>query len=1108
MPTPSSRKRVVGLLVGLAVVVGLQAVAYAQTGAASITGLVTDESGAAAPGVTITATNQATNVPYSTVSNDAGNYTITSLPVGTYVVTSALTGFKTATTKPIALEAKQIARLDFKMEVGALEDTVEVTALAPVLQTESATVGEVISGNTVQSLPLNGRNVGQLALLLPGTVTYNPRGFTNIGSVNMNRPFVNGNREQTNNFTVDGLDVNETIDNRVSYQPSPDALAEISVETNNYAADVGNVGGAVISNVIKSGANQVRGNVFEFYRNSDFDANTWENNRSGAPRQERKQHIYGATLGGPIIKNTLFFFADYQGSRQDAPGFATASVAPAAWRQGDLSSLLPGTVIRDPLTGLPFPNNQIPLDRISPIALAILNDTANYPLPNRTVSGVSGNYVGETLFKIRAHQGDLRLDWNASGKDKLFARFSFATYTDQRDKQAFPLVFATRNDQPFWNIGVNWSRVIGPSMVNEALVGFSHTTVTAETFDWSGVGAGNARYGIAGGQPIDGLSCLTNTNGACNGLNGLTPLGAIATDSDTLAKTYQLNEKLTWLKGRHALKFGGQFLRYDQQRFYAGNNGRLGYITFNGAFTGSQFADFLLDQVSGKGRGGGDPNDPWTHLQNRIGLFVQDDFKVKSNLTVNLGLRWAYTSPLVEKDNRQSNFDLVTGQQISARDGSLEDRALYKPYYKGFEPRLGVAWSASERLVFRGGYGISQFMEGTGANLRLPLNPPFFFESAVAYDRTTGAGTTGTGFAELVPGTTPTGNVRAYDPNLRPQFTQQWNAFVEYRVTERMSAQVGYVGHHATHLVTPTEGNQALPGVGDPSTWPPKNTRRPLYAAQPLITTIATTTSRSGSKYNSLQASVRQRSWKGLEFLASYTLAEGRTNNRGFYGIFGGTGPQGVSSATEGAYWQNTYDPEAEWGPMFHDVRHNFVFSATYDLPFGKGRRYGSEWSGITNAILGGWKLGGIFQARTGLPITVIDGRARSLQGERGNERPNCVGDPVPANQGVTPDSSAPADSRWLNINAFEAVPLGTFGNCPVGVARAPGYSNVDLALSKSFEAGAERRLELRVEAFNAFNHPSFGPPARDISVPNTFGLITSTVSSPRVIELALKFYF
>jgi hypothetical protein len=1086
----SSRSGFGRVWLGFLLLVLAPVAAGAQTGTATVTGIVLDETGGALPGVTITAVNQATNVVHTAVTNAAGNYTITPVTVGAYVIKAELAGFRTSATAPITLEARQIARLDFKMAVGAIAETVQVSGAAPILQTESTAVAEVISGNTVQSLPLNGRNTGQLTLLLPGTITYNPRGFTNIGSVNMNRPFVNGNREQTNNFTVDGLDVNETIDNRVAYQPIPDALAEISVETNNYAADVGNVGGAVVNSVIKSGANQFHGNAFEFYRNSDFDANTWENNRSGAPKQERKQHIYGGTVGGRIIENSLFFFADYQGSRQDAPGFGTASVAPEAWRRGDLSSVT--TTIRDPLTGLPFPGNQIPANRISQTARALLNDLTNYPLPNRSVTGVTGNFVGETLLAIRAHQGDVRLDWSASNNDKFFGRYSFALYEDRRDTQPFPLVFATRNDQPFHNVGFNWNRIFGSSIINEALVGFSSTTVTAETFDWAGVGAGNALYGIAGGQPIDGLTGIRFGS-------GLTAPGTLATDSDTLAKTYQINEKLTWIKGRHTVKFGGQLLHYNQRRFYAGNNGLLGFIDFNGAFTGFAFSDFLLDLVSGKGRGGGEPDDPWTHIQNRLSLFAQDDFKVLRNLTLNLGMRWAYTSPLVEKDNRQSNFDLATGRQTFAEDGSIEDRALYRPYYNGWEPRVGAAWTANDRLVLRGGYGITQFMEGTGANLRLPLNPPLFFESAVSYDVTTGAGTMRTGFAELVPGTTPSGNVRAYDPNLRPQFSHQFNAFAEYQLTSSMSAQVGYVGHHADHLVTPVEGNQALPGVGDPATWAPKNTRRPLFAAQPLVTTIATTAARSGSRYHSLQASVRQRASRGVEFLASYTLGKTRTNNRGFYGVFGGTGLQGVTSATEGAYWQNTYDPEAEWGPAFHDVRHNFIFSSTYELPFGRNRAYGSDWSGVVNAILGGWRVGGIFQARTGLPITVVDGRNRSLQGERGSERPNCVGDPHPSDQSI---------DRWLDINAFQAAPLGTFGNCPVGVARAPGYTNLDLMLAKRVDIAGSRYAEFRLEMFNALNHASFGPPGRDISVPTTFGLITNTISAPRVIELVLKFYF
>jgi hypothetical protein len=645
------------------------------------------------------------------------------------------------------------------------------------------------------------------------------------------------------------------------------------------------------------------------------------------------------------MKNKLFFFLNYQGSRQDAPGSLTQSVAPESWRRGDLSSVT--TPIRDPLTGQPFPGNQIPLSRISPVARAILSDTANYPLPNRSVSGVTGNFVGDTLFTVRAHQGDARLDWNASPNDKVFGRFSFATYADTQAVRPFPLALATTNDQPFRNFGANWNHVFGPTVVNELLVGYSKTTVIVDTVDWAGIGNANSAYGIAGGQPIDGLSQI-------NFGSGLTLPGAIATDSDTLAKTYQLNEKLTWLRGRHALKIGGQFLRYDQRRFYAGNNGLLGFIQYTGAFTGFAFSDFLLDQVGGKGRGS--QSDAWTHLQNRLSLFVQDDFKATRNLTLNLGLRWAYTSPLVEKDNRQSNFDLVTGVQTFAKDGSIEDRALYAPYYKGFEPRLGFAYRSGEKWVFRGGYGISQYMEGTGANLRLPLNPPFFFESAVTYDATTGSGRTGTGFAGLVPLDKPSGNVRAFDPNLRPQFTHQWNVFAEYLLTPSMSAQVGYVGHRANHLVAPVEGNQALPGVGPTTSWAPKPQRRPLFAAQPLVTTIATTAARARSEYNALQASVRQRSWHGLEFLASYTLGSAKTNNRGYYG-------GGAVVASEGAYWQNTYDSESEFGPAFHDVKHNFVFSSNYDLPFGNGRKWGSQWSGVTNALLGGWKVGTIFQA-------------------------------------------------------------------------------------------------------------------------------------------------
>src|SRR5262249_41154003 len=537
-----------------------------------------------------------------------------------------------------------------------------------LVKTESVTVGEVISGNTLVALPLNGRNTGQLSLLLPGVVTVNPGSFTAVRNFGGGRPYVNGNREQTNNYTFDGIDMNESIDNLVAYQPSPDALAEMSVETNNYSADVGNVAGAVISNVTKSGSNVVRGNVFEFYRNSDFDANTWDNNRSSAPKAQRTQHIFGGTVGGPLQKDRWFVFGDYQGTRFNAPGSETTSVAPDEWRRGDFSGV--NAVIRDPITGQPFAGNQIQPGRISPIARAILSNTALYPSPNRSVGGVTGNFVGDALTTTHAHQGDVRLDWNATAKDKVFGRVSIASYESRNDKRPFALLLGSVTDSPFRNVAGNWNRIFSNALINELLVGFNQIKIVTQALDWAGIGNANATFGIAGGQPIPGLSQLTLNS-------GLTTIGAGASDTDTLDRTYQFNDKVTWIKGDHTLKIGGQLLHYSQQRFYAGHNRLLGIFSYGGAFTGFPFADFLLDQVATKGRGS--TSQPWTHLHNRVALFLQDDYKVTQALTLNLGLRWAYTQPVVEKDNRQANFSLTTGQEIAATDGDRAARALYHP---------------------------------------------------------------------------------------------------------------------------------------------------------------------------------------------------------------------------------------------------------------------------------------------------------------------------------------------------------------------------------------------------------------------------------------------
>jgi hypothetical protein len=1028
--------------------------------------------------VEVVATNVATDVKYTAKSNEGGLYTISALPIGTYKIRAQAQGFQAYETNPIRLESGQIARLDIPMQLGVTE-SVEVVGVSPILQTQDAVVGEVISESTIKNLPLNGRNFSQLSLLLPGTVSTDPNSFTNPKNFGSGRPNVNGQREQSNNYMLDGVDMNEVIDNLLPYQPSTDALAEVRVDTNNYSAEFGNVSGAVLGSTIKSGTNEFHGSFFEYWRDSSLTANTWENNRAGAKKADLSQHIFGATVGGPIIRNKLFFFADYQGFIRDRPGELTVSVAPEDYRRGDLSRA--GVTIIDPRTGQPFPGNIIPESRFSPIASAILADQNLYPLPNR--SGDLNNYVTGSSDKIRTHQGDAKVDWNASDQDRLFARFSYQSYKSEPERAPQPNQLAGTNDAPFFGLALNWTRTVSASAVNELLLGFTNVKFETGVTDWAGIGNANASIGIPGGQPISGLSAFNIGN---YGLGS-----AVNTEFNDI-KSYQLTEKFSWFKGRHSFKFGGRWL-YQRQGFaYAGNEGVLGHFNYTGAFTGFAFADFLLDEVAQKGRGGNTP--PFTQLQHRIGIFAQDDFRVRSDLTLNLGLSWEYTSPLVEKDDRQINIDLNTGQVLEAGKNGAS-RALYDAYYSGFEPRVGFAWTPTEKWAVRGGFGIVQYMEGTGKNLRLTQNPPIFTEGQRTFDATTGAGTAAIGFADIVQvGAGPSTLYRIFAPDLRPQFTKQWNVFVERKLSDAVSAQVGYVGSRSSHMVVPFDYNQPEPGTGDPSTWAPIAERRPLYPLNPNIGTTSGTNSIGIGAYDGLQASVRQRAKAGLEFLASYTWSKSLSDNVGYYGTgWGQTGAQGY-------YYLDSTDPRRDYGRSTYDARHNFTLAGTYELPFGKGRKTGTDWSGLKNAVLGNWDLHGIFQVRTGFAYTVSDGAGQSLQATRSIERPDRVCD------GNT-DASGP-DDVWADINCFQHAPAGQFGTAGHNIMTGPGYWNVDLGVSKSVYLDDRRYFTLRVEAFNVFNHPNWGAPNSDISDPGSFGKINGTFSAPRIVELVLKFNY
>ena len=410
---------------GLVVSIGLTLAGpvAAQTGLATITGIVSDESGGGVPSTTVTATNSATNIAYTGLTNQAGNYIITSMPIGPYVISVELQGFK-AVQSTVTLSAAQTARVDFRLQLGTVEERVEVTATGAVLQTENAVVGTIVEREQVEKLPIQGRNLSQVTLYTAGATSTNPSQFDSLRGGG--RPAVNGQRIQTNNFTVDGIDTNEAINNGIAYQPSPDAVEQVSVETNNYSAELGNVGGGIVNMVIKSGTNQYRGNGFYYWRDNQFAATPWATNRAGGKKAEFSRDLFGGTLGGPVLHNKVFFFGNYQGGRQERPpADSFATVVPDEWRRGDLSSLLSrGIIIRDPLTGQAFPNNQIPVSRFSAFARSLFADETLYPRANvsRPLSDFRENYRGTTAEEQEVDQVDVKLDWNASAKDKLYVQ--------------------------------------------------------------------------------------------------------------------------------------------------------------------------------------------------------------------------------------------------------------------------------------------------------------------------------------------------------------------------------------------------------------------------------------------------------------------------------------------------------------------------------------------------------------------------------------------------------------------------------------------------------------------------------------------------------------
>lgn len=1085
----------------------------AQTITGSVTGTVTDPSGAVVVNVKVRATNTATGVDFRAATNAAGVYNILFLAPGDYHVSAEAAGFRKSVLGPFKLEVNQIARVDVALEVGDLTQSVEVRSIAPILQTESTATGDTVTSTKLTSLPLNGRNFASLLTLLPGVIVTNSAvtGSSYRYGGSGSRPQVNGNREQANNFVLDGVDITESRMNRIGYQPNVDALEEVKVVTGNGGAEFGNVGGAAVIMTLKSGTNRFHGSVFEFLRNDKLDANGFFRNRSGAERAPVRRSIFGGTLGGPLWRNRAFFFVDYEGTDQRVSGAATANVAPAEWRRGDLSQFLKvGRSIRDRLSGAPFPGNAIPLSRIAnPVATTLFSDSSLYPLPNNPglgALGISNNYLGEFANQVSNHQADAKLDWRGSDRDALSGHWSISRYEQFGSKTVLPVVPTTGSYVPTQNAVASWTRTLSTHWVSETRAAFTRIVMDEGVpVDWSGkLGPGaNARFGILGGQAVPGLSVVTLGD-------GLTSIGNSAGNIRTVENKYQAQSNFTLQSGSHLVKFGGQLTRSQQNSNYSGQDGRLGVFTFDGAFSGSAYADFFLNLLRKKGRG--DQAGTVGQRQWRVALFSQDDWKLRRNLTLNLGLRWEYRTPYTEVADRLLNIDVFTGKLLYP--GKTEyGRALYKPYHREFMPVIGAAWTPEAlrgNLVIRAGYRFSTFLEAIPMALRLSQNPPFLVASRITYDLA--PGDIRVGFSDTValgdlssPRTDPSPayTATAWELNLRPQFSSQWNFALESRLAKSTSISLAYVGQRGTHLIAVRDVNGPLPGSGSYPWAVAFDDRRPLFRVLPNVSQVNFIESGTNMSYHALQTGARRRFSQGLEFVASYTLSKSLV----------GTGIGNCNSVSDqGISPQNSYNRRGEFGPACFDARHNFSTGGLYELPLGKGKRHGASWPRTLDRALGGWNIHYNVGAHSGFPVTIFASLSQNGQNASASVRPNRYRAMTVSKRTV--DGWFGTGNRFCTygvddgICAYGLPQRGVFGNAGVGTERAPSFSNLDISAGKKFYVAEKKYFEFRGEFFNVLNHVSFGPPGRDSSTPATFGLIGSQIGSPRNIQLGLKYCF
>jgi len=1100
---------------------------HAQAVTAGFTGVVTDPSGAAIPGAKVTATDTARGTTYTTETNSAGVYNLPQLLPSTYTVKVEAQGFTTATRAGITLQMNQLARVDFSMKVGAVTQTVEVTGAPPLLHTDTMQLNTVITGKVNDSLPLATRNYVELTLLAPGSTNPNPQTFTGPQTTTASgRPYINGNREQADNFLLDGMDNNQVSDNLVGYTPSVDAIQEFNMITQNAPAEYGNFMGGIISATIKSGTNELHGDIFEFLRNDVLNAANWSDNITSpaAPKAKLRWNEFGGTIGGPIKKDKLFFFGDYQGSRYDTPSSTgLITVFTPQERNGDFSQICnsfnsagvctdgiqlynPYNVTNGNRAIIPFNNLAQAGLTENPAAKAILTSSL-YPAPIN--NNLRFNQLNTTRSETLGDQFDIRSDYNATDKDRIFGRFSWSRQ-DSPSTNSFPLFYGSFYNAPTRNGVLDWTRMFSPTLVNEARFGVNYVKLHNGGQD---IGKGNLgqQFGIA-----DNIAGLPSIQGFAYASSiGSANVGTQQLFANTVI---QASDALILTRGHHTIHTGVEYWRQRINIYYAGNYGRTGIINFDGRWTagpadtagssataGFPEADFWLGLPEAVQRGV--ISGTWGQRANVIATYIQDDWRTTNDLTLNLGLRYETHTPWGEVHNRQANFGPITGTEYFAgKSGCPYNNcdALYNSYNAGydFQPRFGFSYSPEflgKTTVVRGAYTWSTYLEGTGTNLRLPLNPPFNEEFSNIYDNLTFPGSTlDEGFSKLASPTDPFAGavIRLWDPNVRPALSQQWNFSIEHQFPAQTVVQLGYVGQKSTHLMVPMPYFQLrLPGeAGCPST-ATSPCPSPYLSGNPALASIGQisgTESNGVNRYDALQLVVQKRPTHGLQYQVAYTYSKCMTNSSGYYGSWGG------QVTPTNPYWQNLYDSAAEWGPCYWDVTHLLSAYAVYEMPFGTKHAIGKSWNPVVNGVLSNWQVSGILQLRGGFPTTAFASDVSGTQSR--NARADCV---APPSYPKTP--VATGGLQWVSPTGFEQPAAGTFGSCGNSTIRGPGLHTFDLSVAKSFPFTESKHLDFRAEFINFTNTPILNGPAPWIGP--GFGEVTSSQGA-RTIQFGLKLYY